>query len=333
MPKRSRKPTTVIRIPTDSYTRIIRIIDLVEGQRGISSDRHMTVGDFIETVIDRLSSDDIDQLASPAKNLAETPDDPSKARLLESSSAFSDLLRSVIESGGDVGDPHLTVLRRKLQELDEDISGLATTAGNWSSFYSRWHESRNAGMDVLLHMLTGILKRTKSEEKSFTLDHYRGAYLHYRMALFAARTSSISNGRIDLPKLLERSRTNLAHGKDESLWSDLVNTNKGLDLFVGYDTGKRRVAPGLSNWMSTSISRLAEGVIEAQGSTRSRRYVLRVSSFEELGAEWPVEKSDSQISRARELANKVEPDPRRLSFTEYWEPRIDPYIRKALIGR
>ena len=141
------------------------------------------------------------------------------------------------------------------------------------------------------------------------------------------------NGRIDLPKLLERSRTNLAHGKDESLWSDLVNTNKGLDLFVGYDTGKRRVAPGLSNWMSTSMSRLAEGVIEAQGSTRSRRYVLRVSSFEELGAEWPVEKSDSEISRARELANKVEPDPRRLSFTEYWEPRIDPTIRKALIGR
>ena len=330
MPKRSRKPTTVIRIPTDAY---IQIMDLIEARRGSNSGERITVGDFVETVIDRLSSDDIDQLASPAKNLAETPDDPSKARLLESSSAVSDLLRSVIESGGDVGDPHLIVLRRKLQELDEDISGLATTAGNWSSFYSRWHESRNAGMDVLLHMLTGILKRTKSEEKSFTLDHYRGAYLHYRMALFAARTSSISNGRIDLPKLLERSRTNLAHGKDESLWSDLVNTNKGLDLFVGYDTGKRRVAPGLSNWMSTSISRLAEGVIEARGSTRSRRYVLRVSSFGELGAEWPVEKSDSEISRARELANKVEPDPRRLSFTEYWEPRIDPYIRQALIGR
>jgi hypothetical protein len=29
----------------------------------------------------------------------------------------------------------------------------------------------------------------------------------------------------------------------------------------------------------------------------------------------------------------VEPDPRRLIFTEYWEPRIDPTIRKALIGR
>ena len=193
MPKRSRKPTTVIRIPTDAYIRIMRIIDLIEGQRGISSDGHMTVGDFVETIIDRLSSDDIDQLASPAKNLAETPDDPSKARLLESSSAVSDLLRNVIESGGDVGEPHLSLLRRKLQELDKDVSGLATAGNNWSAFYSRWHESRNAGMDVLLHMLTGILKRTTAEEKSFTLDHYRGAYLHYRMALFAARTSSISN--------------------------------------------------------------------------------------------------------------------------------------------
>ena len=333
MPKRSRKPTTVIRIPTDSYTRIMRIIDLVEGQRGISSDRHMTVGDFIETVIDRLSSDDIDQLASPAKNLAETPDDPSKARLLESSSAVSYFLQDVIEFGGDVREPHLSGLRSALHALDAGISGLATTAANWSSFYSRWHESRNAGMDVLLHMLTGILKRTTSEEKSFTLDHYRGAYLHYRMALYAARISSIPNVSIDLPKLLERSRTNLSHPLDESPWGDLVNTNKGLDLFVGYDTGKRRVAPGLSNWMSTSISRLAEGVIEAQGSTRSRRYVLRVSSFGELGAEWPVEKSDGEISRARDLASKVQPDPRRLSFTEYWEPRIDPYIRKALIGR
>ena len=138
--------------------------------------------------------------------------------------------------------------------------------------------------------------------------------------------------KIDLPKLLERSRNNLAHAVDESPWSDLVNTNKGLDLFVGYDTGKRRVAPGLSNWMSTSMSRLAEGVIEARGSTRSRRYFLRVSSFGDLGADWPAENSDSEISSARELANRVQPNPRRLSFTEYWEPRIDPYIRKALIG-
>ena len=330
MPKRSRKPTTVIRIPTDTYN---RFMDLIEARRGSDSGGRITVGDFVESIIDRLSSDDIDQLALPVDKTEESLDDPLNARLLRSSSAVSDLLRNVIESGVVVRDPALTTLRRNLRVLDEDISELGTAGYNWSSFYSRWHESRNAGMDVLLHMLTGILKRTTSEEKSFTLDHYRGAYLHYRMALVAARTSSISNGRIDLPKLLERSRTNLAHGKDESPWSDLVNTNKGLDLFVGYDTGKRRVAPGLSNWMSTSISRLAEGVIEARGSTRSRRYFLRVSSFGELGAEWPVEKRDSEISRARDLANRVQPDPRRLSFTEYWMPRIDPYIRQALIGR
>jgi hypothetical protein len=307
-------------------------MDLIEARRGSDSGGRITIGDFVETIIDRLSSDDVDQLSTPANKPVNTSDDPSKARLLESSSAVSDLLLNVIESGGDVGEPHLSLLRRKLQELDKDVSGLATAGNNWSSFYSRWHESRNAGMDVLLHMLTGILKRTTAEEKSFTLDHYRGAYLHYRMALFAARTSSISNGKIDLPKLLERSRNNLAHAVDESPWSDLVNTNKGLDLFVGYDTGKRRVAPGLSNWMSTSMSRLAEGAIEARGSTRSRRYFLRVSSFGDLGADWPAEKSDSEISSARELANRVQPNPRRLSFTEYWEPRIDPYIRKALIG-
>ena len=329
MPKRSSKPTTVIRIPTDAY---IRIMDLIEARRGSNSGERITIGDFVETMIDRLSGDDIDQLSTPANNPVNTSDDPSKARLLESSSAVSDLLINVIESGGDVGEPHLSLLRRKLQELDKNVSGLATAGNNWSAFYSRWHESRNAGMDVLLHMLTGILKRTTAEEKSFTLDHYRGAYLHYRMALFAARTSSISNGKIDLPKLLERSRNNLAHAVDESPWSDLVNTNKGLDLFVGYDTGKRRVAPGLSNWMSTSMSRLAEGAIEARGSTRSRRYFLRVSSFGDLGADWPAENSDSEISSARELANRVQPNPRRLSFTEYWEPRIDPYIRKALIG-
>ena len=57
MPKRSRKPTTVIRIPTDAY---IQIMDLIEARRGSNSDERITVGDFVETVIDRLSSDDIE---------------------------------------------------------------------------------------------------------------------------------------------------------------------------------------------------------------------------------------------------------------------------------